>query len=134
MKINLKHIVGAAMLLSAPVLLLKLNPKIEFQESLCPFMRYAHFPCPGCGLTKSLVSLVQGKLLTSLSYHPFGFVVEIVAIVIIIFSLLDFINGTYSLDRLLDNNILWKIFSILFLIFYLFRLVNYFIYGKIWFL
>jgi hypothetical protein len=31
-----------------------------------------HVSCPGCGLTRSLVALWHGDLLTSFRYHPLG--------------------------------------------------------------
>ncbi len=33
------------------------------------------FPCPGCGITKSLVYLYEGDLLKSITFHLFGPVV-----------------------------------------------------------
>lgn len=39
---------------------------------LCWFRRLSGLPCPGCGLTRSVVALAQGELRASLAFHPFG--------------------------------------------------------------
>lgn len=57
---------------------------LETDQSLCPFKMLTGFPCPGCGITKSLVYLYQGDLGRSFYYHifgPFAFLFCIVAIV-----------------------------------------------------
>jgi hypothetical protein len=39
---------------------------------LCMFKRLFSLPCPGCGLTRSVSSVLHGDLLRSWSYHPLG--------------------------------------------------------------
>jgi hypothetical protein len=39
---------------------------------LCWFRRLSGLPCPGCGLTRSLLALTQGDLRRSVAFHPFG--------------------------------------------------------------
>lgn len=41
---------------------------------LCLFRLVTGLPCPGCGITRSVVDLVHGDLAASLHHHPFGFV------------------------------------------------------------
>jgi hypothetical protein len=45
---------------------------IEQAQSLCVFKMLTGLPCPGCGITKSLIFLYQGDLDKSLHYHLFG--------------------------------------------------------------
>jgi hypothetical protein len=40
--------------------------------SLCPFKVITGLPCPGCGLTRSVVALLHGELMTSVYFHPLG--------------------------------------------------------------
>ena len=40
---------------------------------LCMFKRVFSLPCPGCGLTRSVSSILHGDLLKSWGYHPLGF-------------------------------------------------------------
>jgi len=39
---------------------------------LCMFKRVFSLPCPGCGLTRSVSSILHGDLLKSWGYHPLG--------------------------------------------------------------
>lgn len=40
----------------------------------CTFRRLTGVPCPGCGLTRSFISLGHGQLLAAWRYNPAGFV------------------------------------------------------------
>jgi hypothetical protein len=40
--------------------------------SICLFYHLTGLPCPGCGLTRSFVSLGHGHLLEALHWHPLG--------------------------------------------------------------
>lgn len=39
---------------------------------LCSVKRLFSLPCPGCGLTRSVSSMLHGDFLKSWSYHPLG--------------------------------------------------------------
>ena len=39
---------------------------------LCPFRWLTGIICPGCGMTRSVISFVRGDFLSSLYFHPFG--------------------------------------------------------------
>jgi hypothetical protein len=39
---------------------------------LCPFRLVTHLPCPGCGMTRAMLELVQGHLYRALVIHPFS--------------------------------------------------------------
>jgi hypothetical protein len=43
--------------------------------TICMMRRVTGIPCPTCGMTRSLASLVKGHFSQSLDYHPFGIVV-----------------------------------------------------------
>lgn len=42
---------------------------------VCFFHAVTGLPCPGCGLTRALSSLIQGHPASAFSYHPFAFIV-----------------------------------------------------------
>ena len=46
----------------------------------CWFYRFTGLPCAGCGLTRSVVLLVHGRIASALAMHPFGPVVVAMAL------------------------------------------------------
>ena len=46
----------------------------------CLFLRTTGLPCPGCGLTRSCVAAVHGRVGESLAFHPIGFTVLLYAL------------------------------------------------------
>jgi len=81
-------IAGAISTLAIPffIMLQNDNKHIETEQSLCPFKLLTGFPCPGCGITKSLIFLYYGDFFKSIYYHlfgPFTFLCCIIAIVVL---------------------------------------------------
>ena len=86
-------IAGALLILAIPyfIMLYNDNGHIETSQSLCPFKMMTGFPCPGCGITKSLIFLYEGNFSKSIYYHlfgPFTFLFCIVAIIVLTVELL----------------------------------------------
>ncbi|MGK4566332.1 DUF2752 domain-containing protein [Flavobacterium sp. 3HN19-14] len=67
-------IAGAVITLAVPFFLMLFNHDnhLETAQSLCPFKMLTGFPCPGCGITKSMVYFYSGDLSKSLHYHVLG--------------------------------------------------------------
>ncbi|MBP4141042.1 DUF2752 domain-containing protein [Flavobacterium sp. I-SCBP12n] len=94
-------IVGAILVLVIPFLLMLFNADnhLETDQSLCPFKMATGFPCPGCGITKSLVYLYQGDFYKSISYHVLGpFVIAFCLLSVAVLSLeiitkREYLNG-----------------------------------------
>lgn len=42
---------------------------------MCTFKLMFNIPCPGCGMTRSLSSILHFELVKAWSYHPFGIIV-----------------------------------------------------------
>ncbi|RYX83228.1 DUF2752 domain-containing protein [bacterium] len=40
--------------------------------SVCPFFNMTGMPCPGCGLTRSFVSLAHAHVREAFLWHPLG--------------------------------------------------------------
>jgi len=62
----------AARIVTAIVALLLLLTASGLPVWRCPVHALFGVPCPGCGLTRSILCLLKGDWRESLSYHPFG--------------------------------------------------------------
>ena len=60
---------------------------LQVNELPCPVKRYLHFDCPGCGMQRSFVALLQGNWMESLKLHP----VTIPLLLFLIYGLLHVI-------------------------------------------
>mgnify|MGYP001162651718 CR=1 FL=1 len=47
------------------------------QIRLCSFWQLFRFDCPGCGLSRAIISLFQGNLLISIYHHPLGVILTL---------------------------------------------------------
>ena len=46
----------------------------------CPFRLVTDLECPGCGMTRSCLSLVQGEFVSAWNFHPFSFFLVALAV------------------------------------------------------
>ena len=82
-------IIGAFITLMVPFFLILFHQDnhLETAQSLCPLKMLSGFPCPGCGITKSLVYFYEGDLQKSLYYHILGpFVITFCIATIVVLS------------------------------------------------
>ena len=87
---------------------------------LCPVRATLGIPCPGCGLSRALLLIVQGNLIEAWCFHPFSYV-------FIIFITMFFINRylyQYTSDITLKKGLF--IIACFMLIFYLYRMIRFF--------
>ena len=72
---------GRALWHPAPFLLLALflvpppgpdNKSLLGLPDLCPIKALTHIPCPGCGISRSLVCTAHGELARAFVLHPLG--------------------------------------------------------------
>ena len=67
--------------LAAAALVLSLALPVQgFGFSICIFYNLTGLPCPGCGLTRSMISVGHWELWHSLRYHPLGLVAYAIAV------------------------------------------------------
>ncbi len=88
-KRKLYGIIGAILTLMVPFFLLFFNQSdhLETDQSLCPLKMLSGFPCPGCGITKSMVYFYEGDLIKSLYYHILGpFVIAFCVVIIVVLT------------------------------------------------
>lgn len=121
-------IVSALLTLMIPFFLMlhNHNNHLETDQSLCPFKMLTGFPCPGCGITKSLVYLYQGNIYKSMSYHVLGPFVVLFCIVTVFVLILELITKKEYLNGILYNKKLAYVLAF-FLIFYQIVRITYFV-------
>jgi hypothetical protein len=73
-KYKIYGIAGAVLTLAIPFFIHLTNSgeHLETAQSFCPFKMLTGMPCPGCGITKSLVFLYEGDFANSFYHHIFG--------------------------------------------------------------
>ena len=65
-------------------------PLSDLGRTFCPFAVLTGTACPGCGLTRSIASLVRGDLSGSLAMHPFGILLAFQGIVFMALEIAGF--------------------------------------------
>ncbi|MCW6036636.1 DUF2752 domain-containing protein [Spirulina subsalsa FACHB-351] len=59
----------------------------------CPLREFTGIPCPGCGLTRSLMAIAQGHLYQSLSYHILGVFLFVFLVLALLYFSTELIKG-----------------------------------------
>ncbi|MGE0792328.1 MAG: DUF2752 domain-containing protein [Sandaracinaceae bacterium] len=72
----------AAVMLVASFLL----PERGLGVPLCWFKAAFDLPCPGCGLTRSIVHISHLRFADALAYHPFGFPLYALAVALVVLA------------------------------------------------
>jgi hypothetical protein len=67
----------------------------------CPSMQWLGFPCPGCGTTRSALSILRGHFFEAFWWNPFGYLA-------IIF--LAFVPLIWIYDAVANRNNLWLLY------------------------
>ncbi len=118
-------IIGASITLIFPFFLTFQNKKnqLETAQSYCPFKMVTGFPCPGCGITKSLVYFYEGNWYKSISYHILGPFVVIFSIVTILVLITELITKKEYFNNLLYNMKLAYLLAILLGTYHFIRLI-----------
>jgi hypothetical protein len=78
----------------------------------CTFHNLTGVPCPGCGLTRSLVAAVHGDFIGSFGFHPLGLVTLIYILLQFLFRLgsiffPEVTNSVFRSGRLLNRGIIY---------------------------
>ena len=71
--------------------------------TLCLFERMTGRPCPGCGMTRSVLELSQGGVAASLRMHPLGLVLAALAAGALFGTILGLIRGGDPVARFLER-------------------------------
>ncbi len=115
----------ALMVLLFPLAIVYFNgtEQLEAQQSLCPFKMLTGFPCPGCGITKSMISFYKGDLIASFQYHIFGPFVIIFCIVLIFLIIIETITKKNNWIHFFYNKKIAVILGITLTVYHSIRLI-----------
>jgi len=126
-------IIGALITLVIPYVLMlnNANHHLETDQSYCPFKMLTGFPCPGCGITKSLVYFYEGDIYKSLSYHIFGpLIIAFSAFTVLVLST-ELLTKKEYFNKWMYNKKLAYALGIFLGVYHISRL-GYFIYTNSW--
>lgn len=99
------------------------NNHLESDQSFCPFKMLTGFPCPGCGITKSLVYFYEGNWYKSIYYHIFGPLVVLFCLATIIVLTTEIITKKEYFNRYFYNKKLAYRLAIFLAIYHFVRII-----------
>jgi hypothetical protein len=111
-------------MLAVPYLImLTSNGHIESEQSLCPFKMVSGFPCPGCGITKSIIFFYEGDLYKSLYYHILGPLVPLASLAAILVLSTELLTKKTYFSSVIYSQKLAYVLAILLGIYHFIRLI-----------
>lgn len=96
---------------------------LETAQSLCPLKMLTGFPCPGCGITKSLVYFYEGDLWRSLTFHLFGPSLVLFSLVTIVVLTTELITKKEYFHAYLYNKKMAYFLAAILVVYHIIRLV-----------
>jgi len=69
----------------------------EIDPGVCLFKRLTNVPCPSCGSTRSVLSLLQGDFWGALYWNPFGFILMAILVIAPLWILFDLVSRKATL-------------------------------------
>jgi hypothetical protein len=125
---KLLGIIAAILSLLIPffLMLYNKNDHLATDQSLCPFKMLTGLPCPGCGITKSLVYFYQGDLYKSFGYHIMGPFLLFFCLGVVVIFLAELYTKKEYLNRIFySKKVIY--FLVFFLVFYHIIRIGYFL-------
>ena len=77
--------------------------KVAVKYDVCMIRHFLHFPCPSCGSTRSVLSLLHGDIAGGLYWNPLG---------LLIFAVLLVAPFWIGFDKLLKKDTLFQFFNL----------------------
>ncbi len=77
----------------------------------CIFKGVTDIPCPGCGMTRACLAILQGEFSTAWRYHPFSFL--LIGLTILIVFQPEYTQETWGAISLIKQKIIVSILILL---------------------
>ncbi|MCK5852070.1 DUF2752 domain-containing protein [bacterium] len=91
-----------------------INFKLSNYIDLCLFKRFTGYPCPTCGTTRGIISLLHGKFIEAWEYNPLVFSIGIIVIIDLLFKFI-FARSIKISFKKRGRKIVWLVAIVLFL-------------------
>lgn len=91
-----------------------INFKLSNYIDLCLFKRFTGYPCPTCGTTRGIISLLHGKFIEAWEYNPLVFSIGIIVIIDLLFKFIFARTIKISFKKR-GRKIAWLVAIVLFL-------------------
>lgn len=88
---------------------------LAFLGAGCPIRLITGIPCAGCGMTRSVVSLIKLDLAAALYYHPLIVLMPFIPVLLLVKK------GPLAIKKV--RTVLWIIIIAAFIVVYIFRLL-----------
>ena len=94
-------LLSAACLLGYVWLFITYNRSVTHEDDpgICLFRQLTGIPCPSCGSTRSVLSLLHGDLIGALIWNPFGLILILIMAISPVWILVDLLVRRQSLYR-----------------------------------
>lgn len=119
-------IIGVLVTLIVPFFIQQTNSgNLDNEQSFCPFKMLTGFPCPGCGITKSIVYFYEGDLYRSMLHHLFGPLFVVFCVLVLLKLIAEIIYNKPFFDKIFYSMKLGYIMGLALGVYHLIRLFFY---------
>lgn len=119
-------IIGVLVTLIVPFFIQQTNSgNLDNEQSFCPFKMLTGFPCPGCGITKSIVYFYEGDIYRSMLHHLFGPLFVVFCVLVLLKLIAELIYNKPFFDKIFYSMKLGYIMGLALGIYHLIRLFFY---------
>lgn len=102
------------------------NSRLDDEQSLCPLKLATGLPCPGCGITKSIVYFYDGEFAKSVAFHLLGPLVVVICLYLLVFYTVELVlKRPLKKPFFFHKKTLWSLVIVL-LVYHIIRLFFFF--------
>lgn len=101
------------------------NSHLDTDQSLCPLKMLTGFPCPSCGITKSMVYFYQGNFSKSIHFHLLGPFAILFCLFMIILLTIELKNKKDYFQKYFYNKKVAYFLATFLILYHSFRLINF---------
>lgn len=77
---------------------------LYFEKRICLLYNIFNIPCPGCGLTRSMICLLNGNILMSIRYNIITIPLILTYIIFSVWYIFDMIKIKNTLGNFIEKN------------------------------